>query len=127
MKSIMIENTVEGRAEIKIIRKLFKGSKYQVIVKGRHANRRAAFEAIGLTYRPLSKTDVPIKIAQRYAVYIKNKKTGEHLDNENMVFEREQKYKLERENYELRTTICDLERKIQSYVNLIGEIKTLIN
>ena len=127
MKSIIIENNVEGLAELKIIRKLFKGSKYEVIVKGRHANRRAAFEAIGLTYRPLSKTDVPIKIAQRYAVYIKNKKTREHLDNENMAFERDQKHKLERENFELRTTICDLERKVQSYVNLICDVKKLID
>jgi len=80
-EAFQVDNNPEGLAEVSMIKKLFKGSDYKIISRGRNENRRKAIEAVGLTYGRHIKQDIPVKYATRLAVYIIHKKTGVHLKN----------------------------------------------
>lgn len=78
-EAFQVKNNKKGNKQVAFTKAIFKGSDFKVIVRGRNKNRRKAVEKVGLTYSAKFKQDIPIRLADRLAVYIVNKKTGQHL------------------------------------------------
>ena len=78
-EAFQVKNNKKGLKQLARIKAIFEGSEYKFIIRGRNKNRRKAVENAGLTYSPKFKQDIPVKLADRLAVYIVHKETGKHL------------------------------------------------
>lgn len=74
-----LKNNANGKKELAAIKRLFKGTEFRVIVRGRNSDRRGTVEKAGKVYCKDYRYDIPLEYAERFAVYIKQKATGRHM------------------------------------------------
>ena len=66
------------------LRKKLNKATYNIILRGRHPNRKELFKQIGKKWSTYDHNEVPIKHAKTIGVYLREKKHGRHSFSKNI-------------------------------------------
>jgi len=69
-KLFEVPNTEEGRQWINYAKTVLNRKDYYIHLRGRHSNRKFLYSFLNKVYSVLGQNEVPLKFAERIAVYI---------------------------------------------------------
>jgi len=68
-----LDNNLASKVFVWFMKKELNKRTYNLVLRGRHSDRRKLYEEIGKKYRRYTQNDVPIKHAETIGVYIRRK------------------------------------------------------